>query len=104
MADGLTFTCVRGVGGSSSKARSKSSGGTRTRSYLRKFVFMKIRLRTQTGWSDLVVNKDKERCDIDGARLWIGPGNQVYCNEVHTPDQVATKASAQSDRSQRTSA
>jgi type I restriction enzyme R subunit len=35
---------------------------------------MKIRLRTQTGWSKLVVNKDKQRCDIDEARLWIGPG------------------------------
>jgi hypothetical protein len=38
-----------------------------------------------------VENKDKERCDIDGERLWIGPGNQIYCDLVHEEENVESK-------------
>jgi hypothetical protein len=34
---------------------------------------MKIFLRMPKGWSKPVENKSKETCDIDGAKLWIGP-------------------------------
>ena len=44
---------------------------------------MKIFLRTSKGWSKPIENKDKEKCDIDGAKLWIGPGDQVYCDLEH---------------------
>jgi hypothetical protein len=44
---------------------------------------MKIYRRLAGGWSQPVENKDKEKCDIDGAKLWIGPGDQVYCDLVH---------------------
>lgn len=49
---------------------------------------MNIFLRTEKGWSKPVRNKDKERCDIDGAKLWIGPGNQIYCDLEHNPQDV----------------
>jgi hypothetical protein len=44
---------------------------------------MKILLRIPKGWSKPVENKDREKCDICGAKLWIGPGDQVYCDEAH---------------------
>ena len=28
-------------------------------------------------------NKSKEVCDICGARLWISPGGDKYCNNIH---------------------
>ena len=42
-----------------------------------------ISLRLLEGWSKPVENRDPENCDIDGARLWISPGGQVYCDLVH---------------------
>lgn len=42
-----------------------------------------ISLRLPNGWSKPVANKDPEHCDLDGARLWIGPGGQIYCDSVH---------------------
>jgi hypothetical protein len=42
-----------------------------------------ISRRLANGWSTKVVNKDPEKCDLDGAKLWIGPGDQVYCDLVH---------------------
>jgi|HubBroStandDraft_3_1064219.scaffolds.fasta_scaffold194050_1 hypothetical protein len=44
---------------------------------------MRIYLRLAKGWSKRVKNKDKEKCDIDGARLWIDPGGQIYCDREH---------------------
>ena len=49
---------------------------------------MKIALRTANGWSKYVKNEGKETCDIDGARLWIGPGEQIYCDLVHSLEDV----------------
>ena len=51
---------------------------------------MQIYLRIPKGWSKLVPNQSKETCDLDGARLWIGPGNQIYCDQEHNLDIVAT--------------
>ncbi len=42
-----------------------------------------ISLRLRDGWSKKVQNKDPKKCDIDGARLWIGPGGQIYCDLIH---------------------
>ena len=28
--------------------------------------------------------------DLDGAKLWIGPGNQIYCDQEHDLDAVTT--------------
>ena len=36
-----------------------------------------------------MVNRGKETCDLDGARLWIGPGNQIYCDQEHDLATVA---------------
>jgi hypothetical protein len=44
---------------------------------------MKIILQIPKGWSKPVKNKDKEKCDICGAKLWIGPGDQIYCDAEH---------------------
>jgi hypothetical protein len=49
---------------------------------------MKVFLRISKGWSKPVENHNKERCDVDGAKLWVGPGNQVYCDVEHDPDDV----------------
>jgi hypothetical protein len=49
---------------------------------------MKIFLRMPKGWSKPVENKSKETCDIDGAKLWVGPGSQVYCDLQHDPKVV----------------
>jgi hypothetical protein len=51
-------------------------------------VGMKIYLRIAKGWSKAVENRDKEKCDIDGAKLWVGPGDQVYCDKEHDPKDV----------------
>jgi hypothetical protein len=40
------------------------------------------------GWSKTVENKDSERCDTDGAKLWIGPDDQIYCDRNHDPKVV----------------
>jgi len=45
---------------------------------------MKIILRIPKGWSKPVENKGKETCDIDGAKLWTGPGDQIYCDMEHS--------------------
>jgi hypothetical protein len=50
---------------------------------------MKISLRIPNGWTPRVKNKGKETCDIDGARLWIGPGSQIYCDQNHDPNNQA---------------
>ena len=42
---------------------------------------MQIYLRIPKGWSKPVPNQSKETCDLDGAKLWIGPGNQIYCDQ-----------------------
>jgi hypothetical protein len=44
---------------------------------------MEIFLRIPKGWSKPVPNKGREMCDLDGAKLWIGPGNQIYCDLEH---------------------
>ena len=51
---------------------------------------MEIFLRIPKGWSKLVLNKGRETCDVDGARLWIGPGNQIYCDLEHDLEMVAS--------------
>jgi len=51
---------------------------------------MQIYLRIPKGWSKPVTNQSKETCDLDGARLWIGPGNQIYCDQEHNLDTVAS--------------
>ena len=51
---------------------------------------MQIYLRIPKGWSKPVENRSKETCDLDGARLWIGPGNQIYCDQEHNLDAVTT--------------
>jgi hypothetical protein len=53
---------------------------------------MKIFLRIPKGWSKPAENKGKETCDIDGAKLWIGPGDQIYCNLEHNPRDMAEQA------------
>ena len=50
---------------------------------------MKIYLRILKGWSQPVENRGKETCDLDGAKLWIGPGNQIYCDQLHSLNMVA---------------
>ena len=30
-------------------------------------------------------NKSVETCDIDGAKLWIAPGGETYCDLEHDP-------------------
>ena len=42
------------------------------------------------GWSKPVPNQSRETCDLDGAKLWIGPGNQIYCDQEHNLDAVAS--------------
>lgn len=51
---------------------------------------MKIYLRISNGWSQKVQNQSKKTCDLDGAKLWIGPGNQIYCDREHNLDTVTT--------------
>jgi hypothetical protein len=50
---------------------------------------MKIYLRIPKGWSKQVVNRGTETCDLDGERLWIGPGNLIYCDRNHDLETVA---------------
>jgi len=50
---------------------------------------MEIYLRIPKGWSKPVRNQSDETCDLDGARLWIGPGNQIYCDQEHDLETVA---------------
>jgi hypothetical protein len=50
---------------------------------------MEIFLRIPKGWSKPVQNRSKETCDLDGAKLWIGPGDQIYCDQEHDPETVA---------------
>jgi hypothetical protein len=49
---------------------------------------MQIFLRIPKGWSKPVQNKGRETCDLDGARLWIGPGSQIYCDLEHDLETV----------------
>lgn len=55
---------------------------------------MKIFLRIPKGWSKPIENRGKETCDLDGAKLWIGPGDQIYCDLEHDP-QAAMKLEEQ---------
>jgi hypothetical protein len=48
----------------------------------------KISLRLKNGWSKPVDNFNRQLCDIDGARLWMGPGGQIYCDLIHDPDVI----------------
>jgi hypothetical protein len=48
----------------------------------------KIYLRLANGWSEPVENVGEERCDIDGARLWISPGGQIYCDLIHDSEAI----------------
>lgn len=49
---------------------------------------MKIVLRTSTGWSGKVENKDKKVCDCCKSILWVAPSGSKYCDSVHTEEQV----------------
>jgi hypothetical protein len=51
---------------------------------------MEIYLRIPKGWSKPVDNRGQETCDLCGAKLWIGPGNQIYCDQHHTAEMVAS--------------
>ena len=55
-------------------------------------AIMKIFLRIPKGWSKPVTNKNKETCDIDGAKLWIGPGDHIYCDLEHDPKVLEAAA------------
>ena len=55
---------------------------------------MEIYLRIPKGWSKPVENRSRETCDLDGAKLWIGPGNQIYCDQEHNLDAVVTPPNA----------
>lgn len=55
---------------------------------------MKIQLRTQSGWAEFE-NAAEERCDIDGAKLWIAPHDGLYCDRLHTPEQIEARFAAQ---------
>jgi hypothetical protein len=50
---------------------------------------MKIFLRIPKGWSKLVENKGTEACDMDGAKLWVGPGEQIYCDLEHNLKDIS---------------
>ena len=50
---------------------------------------MEIYLRTSKGWSRPVPNRSRDTCDWCGARLWIGPGHQIYCDQHHSLEMVA---------------
>jgi len=50
---------------------------------------MKIFLRIPKGWSKPVDNQSEETCDIDRSKLWIGPGEQIYCDLEHNPKDVS---------------
>jgi len=54
---------------------------------------MKIFLRTRKGWSKPVENQNPFLCDSDGAKLWIGPGDQIYCDLEHKAEEVAKRQS-----------
>jgi len=58
---------------------------------------MKIFLRLPKGWSKAVENKSKETCDTDGAKLWAGPGDQIYCDLEHDPKAVEAVLQKQAD-------
>lgn len=52
---------------------------------------MIISLRLVNGWSPRVKNvgiHGKYNCDVCGSKLFIGPGNIKYCDNVHTHDDV----------------
>jgi hypothetical protein len=51
---------------------------------------MKVFFRIPKGWSKPIENESKNTCDIDGAKLWIGPGDQIYCDSDHNPKDVLT--------------
>jgi hypothetical protein len=50
---------------------------------------MEIFLRIPKGWSKPIQNMGRETCDLDGARLWIGPGSEIYCDLEHDLETVA---------------
>jgi hypothetical protein len=50
---------------------------------------MKIFLRIPKGWSKPVENQNRGTCDLDEAKLWIGPGGQIYCDLEHNSEDVS---------------
>ncbi len=55
---------------------------------------MQIYLRIPKGWSKPVINRGEQTCDLCGARLWIDPGDRLYCDQEHDPNAVATLPNA----------
>ncbi len=53
---------------------------------------MKIYLRLSKGWSKPIKNHGKETCDLDGSKLWISPGNLIYCDLEHDMETVSKLA------------
>jgi len=51
---------------------------------------MQVYLRIPKGWSKPVENPSQETCDLCGAKLWIGPGKQIYCDRLHSLEMVAS--------------
>ena len=51
---------------------------------------MEIYLRIPKGWSKPVENRSQKTCDLCGAKLWIGPDNQIYCDQHHSLEMVAS--------------
>ena len=51
---------------------------------------MEIYLRIPKGWSKPVENRSQETYDLCRAKLWIGPGNQIYCDQHHSLEMVAS--------------
>ena len=54
---------------------------------------MEIFLRIPKGWSKPTNNTNEEKCDFCGAKLWIGPGNQIYCDSEHDLKAVKSESS-----------
>jgi hypothetical protein len=67
----------------------RCQGAVITRSSGLKNTHMKINRRLAKGWSGPVENKHRDKCDIDGAKVWIGPGDQIYCDLVHDSKDFA---------------
>jgi hypothetical protein len=59
---------------------------------------MKIFLRISKGWSQPVENRGVNTCDTDGAKLWISPGDQIYCDREHTKQEVLNRTNIADDQ------
>lgn len=60
---------------------------------------MKISLRMHDGWSPKVRNEQNYICDIDGARLMQAPHNGIYCDRIHSEEDVLTALEEEMTRS-----